>query len=128
MRMHGHAAHDDMRYVPAELLEQWRERDPIERQQRRVRELRRRRRGAPRARSRPSSSGRSSEALEQPMPDPPTARDGRLLRGRGRAARRRAARPAAASRSGGVAMPEMTYLQAISDGLREEMRADERVF
>lgn len=25
-------------------------------------------------------------------------------------------------------MPEMTYLEAISDGLREEMRADERVF
>src|SRR4051794_41610938 len=25
-------------------------------------------------------------------------------------------------------MPEMTYLQAISDGLREEMRADETVF
>lgn len=25
-------------------------------------------------------------------------------------------------------MPQMTYLQAISDGLREEMRADERVF
>jgi pyruvate/2-oxoglutarate/acetoin dehydrogenase E1 component len=25
-------------------------------------------------------------------------------------------------------MPEMTYLQAISDGLREELRADERVF
>src|SRR5256714_14271878 len=25
-------------------------------------------------------------------------------------------------------MPEMTYLQAISDGLREEMRADQRVF
>src|SRR2546421_2079610 len=25
-------------------------------------------------------------------------------------------------------MPEMTYLQAISDGLREEMRSDERVF
>ena len=25
-------------------------------------------------------------------------------------------------------MPEMTYLQAISDGLREEMRHDERVF
>lgn len=29
MRMHGHAAHDDARYVPTELLEQWRERDPI---------------------------------------------------------------------------------------------------
>ena len=25
-------------------------------------------------------------------------------------------------------MPNMTYLQAISDGMREEMRADERVF
>ena len=25
-------------------------------------------------------------------------------------------------------MPELTYLQAISDGLREEMRADESVF
>jgi pyruvate dehydrogenase E1 component alpha subunit len=39
MRMHGHAAHDDMRYVPPELLEQWRARDPIERQERRVAEL-----------------------------------------------------------------------------------------
>lgn len=39
MRMHGHAAHDDMRYVPAELLERWRDRDPIDRQQRRVEAL-----------------------------------------------------------------------------------------
>src|SRR5947209_20197233 len=30
MRMHGHAAHDDMRYVPPQLLESWRTRDPIE--------------------------------------------------------------------------------------------------
>src|SRR5438105_169767 len=36
MRMHGHAAHDDMRYVPPELLEQWRARDPIERQEQRL--------------------------------------------------------------------------------------------
>ncbi len=36
MRMHGHAAHDDMRYVPAELVERWRERDPIDRQERSV--------------------------------------------------------------------------------------------
>jgi pyruvate dehydrogenase E1 component alpha subunit len=39
MRMHGHAAHDDMRYVPQELLQKWRERDPIDRQMKRVREL-----------------------------------------------------------------------------------------
>jgi TPP-dependent pyruvate/acetoin dehydrogenase alpha subunit len=31
MRMHGHGAHDDMRYVPRELLEEWEARDPIER-------------------------------------------------------------------------------------------------
>jgi TPP-dependent pyruvate/acetoin dehydrogenase alpha subunit len=39
MRMHGHAAHDDMKYVPKELVEQWRARDPIERQERRLRAL-----------------------------------------------------------------------------------------
>jgi TPP-dependent pyruvate/acetoin dehydrogenase alpha subunit len=39
MRMHGHAAHDDMRYVPHELIEKWRERDPIDRQEKRVRAL-----------------------------------------------------------------------------------------
>ncbi|MGH2982532.1 MAG: thiamine pyrophosphate-dependent enzyme, partial [Solirubrobacterales bacterium] len=30
MRMHGHGAHDDMSYVPPELFEQWRKRDPID--------------------------------------------------------------------------------------------------
>jgi pyruvate dehydrogenase E1 component alpha subunit len=29
MRMHGHGAHDDMRYVDPELLERWEARDPI---------------------------------------------------------------------------------------------------
>jgi pyruvate dehydrogenase E1 component alpha subunit len=31
MRMHGHGAHDDMSYVPPEMLEEWAQRDPIER-------------------------------------------------------------------------------------------------
>ena len=31
MRMHGHGAHDDMRYVPEELHAEWARRDPIER-------------------------------------------------------------------------------------------------
>jgi pyruvate dehydrogenase E1 component alpha subunit len=31
MRMHGHGAHDDMSYVPPEMREHWRVRDPIER-------------------------------------------------------------------------------------------------
>jgi len=30
MRMHGHGAHDDMSYVPDEMLEQWAKRDPID--------------------------------------------------------------------------------------------------
>ncbi|HKJ36194.1 MAG TPA: thiamine pyrophosphate-dependent dehydrogenase E1 component subunit alpha [Solirubrobacterales bacterium] len=30
MRMHGHGAHDDMSYVPEEMLAEWRDRDPIE--------------------------------------------------------------------------------------------------
>jgi TPP-dependent pyruvate/acetoin dehydrogenase alpha subunit len=29
MRMRGHAEHDDMKYVPPEMLEQWAEKDPI---------------------------------------------------------------------------------------------------
>jgi TPP-dependent pyruvate/acetoin dehydrogenase alpha subunit len=31
MRMHGHSASDDASYVPPEMLEQWRARDPIQR-------------------------------------------------------------------------------------------------
>jgi TPP-dependent pyruvate/acetoin dehydrogenase alpha subunit len=30
MRMHGHGAHDDMRYVPKELYAEWERRDPID--------------------------------------------------------------------------------------------------
>ena len=31
MRMRGHAEHDDMKYVPPEMLEAWAKRDPIAR-------------------------------------------------------------------------------------------------
>ncbi len=31
MRMRGHAEHDDMKYVPADLLEEWKAKDPIAR-------------------------------------------------------------------------------------------------
>jgi TPP-dependent pyruvate/acetoin dehydrogenase alpha subunit len=36
MRMHGHGAHDDMSYVPRELLEEWAQRDPVERYRERL--------------------------------------------------------------------------------------------
>src|SRR3954447_21357658 len=37
MRMHGHGAHDDHKYVPRELLEEWAGRDPIERYEEKLR-------------------------------------------------------------------------------------------
>src|SRR6201989_742874 len=39
MRMHGHAAHDDMKYVPTEKVEEWRAKDPIDRQEKRLEAL-----------------------------------------------------------------------------------------
>ncbi len=36
MRMHGHGAHDDMSYVPAEMREEWARRDPIARYRERL--------------------------------------------------------------------------------------------
>jgi len=38
MRMRGHAEHDDASYVPRELLEAWRQRDPLQRCERYLRE------------------------------------------------------------------------------------------
>lgn len=29
MRMHGHSEHDSAKYVPRELLEEWKKKDPI---------------------------------------------------------------------------------------------------
>jgi TPP-dependent pyruvate/acetoin dehydrogenase alpha subunit len=75
MRMHGHAAHDDMKYVPIELVEEWRRRDPIERQEERLRTA-----GvdvdALRASVASEIETAAEEALASPMPDPATATEG----------------------------------------------------
>ncbi len=75
MRMHGHAAHDDMKYVPKEQVEEWRKRDPIDRQETRLREL-----GADtdalRAEVRAAIDAGTEEALAMAMPDPATAATG----------------------------------------------------
>jgi TPP-dependent pyruvate/acetoin dehydrogenase alpha subunit len=72
MRMHGHAAHDDMKYVPLEQVEKWRLRDPIERQEKRLRAL-----GvdvdALRASVAEEIDAAAAEALAGPMPDPESA-------------------------------------------------------
>jgi pyruvate dehydrogenase E1 component alpha subunit len=38
MRMRGHSEHDDASYVPRQLLEEWRGKDPIQRFETRLRE------------------------------------------------------------------------------------------
>jgi len=79
MRMHGHGAHDDMSYVPPELLEEWSQRDPIERYERRladeqgftvedIAEIRRE--------SERDVADAAERALASPMPDPETALEG----------------------------------------------------
>jgi TPP-dependent pyruvate/acetoin dehydrogenase alpha subunit len=75
MRMHGHAAHDDMRYVPPEQLAAWRLRDPIERQERRVRALGVDVEGL-RAEVAAEIDAAAQDALAAPMPDPASATDG----------------------------------------------------
>lgn len=74
MRMHGHAAHDDMRYVPADQVTGWREKDPIARQEDRLREL-----GvdtdAVRDEVKQVIDAATEVALAMPMPDPATACD-----------------------------------------------------
>jgi TPP-dependent pyruvate/acetoin dehydrogenase alpha subunit len=74
MRMHGHAAHDDMKYVPKEQVEEWRQKDPIDRQETRLREA-----GvdtAPlREEIKQAIEDGTQEALAMPMPDPATATD-----------------------------------------------------
>ena len=69
MRMHGHGAHDDMSYVPDELLAEWRERDPIDALQRAT----------------------GARARLRPEPDRRRARAGRSRGGGGRRARARLA-------------------------------------
>ncbi len=72
MRMHGHAAHDDMKYVPAEQIEEWRRKDPIDRQVRRVEAL-----GvdvaALRAEVKAEIDAAVEQALAMPMPEGETA-------------------------------------------------------
>jgi len=74
MRMHGHAAHDDMKYVPAEQVEQWRRKDPIDRQESRVREAGADV-GALRAEVQQVIDDATRAGLAMPMPDPATATD-----------------------------------------------------
>jgi TPP-dependent pyruvate/acetoin dehydrogenase alpha subunit len=80
MRMHGHAAHDDMRYVPPELLEQWRARDPIERHEQRLLALGIDISAVGEQVAREVEAG-ATQALAMDLPDPTTVRDGVFCEG-----------------------------------------------
>ncbi len=79
MRMHGHGAHDDMRYVPEGMHEEWARRDPIDRYAERLvadggftsEELENIRSDV---RSRVEEG--ATRALDSPSPDPSGATDG----------------------------------------------------
>jgi pyruvate dehydrogenase E1 component alpha subunit len=75
MRMHGHGAHDDMKYVPKEMVEEWAGRDPIERYEKKLRadgiDV-----DAIRAEAKALVDEDTDWALAQPMPDAATATDG----------------------------------------------------
>jgi TPP-dependent pyruvate/acetoin dehydrogenase alpha subunit len=75
MRMHGHAAHDDMKYVPKAKIDEWKAKDPIDRQERRLSAL-----GVDVAALREEVTqtidAAVEEALAMPMPDGDSATHG----------------------------------------------------
>ena len=119
LRMEGHAVHDDAFYVPKELFEEWAKRDPLERFRTWLREnadLTDEEEDEIAAGVKKLLNDAIQRAEESPLPDPVDADRGRVRDARGP----RHAAP--------QVMAEKTYLQAISDGLRQEMRRDKRVF
>ena len=120
LRMEGHAVHDDAFYVPKELFEEWAQRDPIERfRTLAARERRADGRGGGRDRR---ARQEDPERRADPGRGLAAARPGDSARGR----LRDPGRPRHPAPQ--VAMAEKTYLQAISDGLRQELQRDDRVF
>jgi len=75
MRMHGHGAHDDMRYVPKDLFEVWAKKDPLDNYEAKLRDA-----GvdtdAIRASVKEEMRKETEWALAQPMPEPGTALEG----------------------------------------------------
>jgi TPP-dependent pyruvate/acetoin dehydrogenase alpha subunit len=75
MRMHGHGAHDDMRYVPKELFEVWAKKDPIDTYEATLREQGVDTEGI-RASVKELMDKETEWALSQPMPEPGAALEG----------------------------------------------------
>ena len=119
LRMEGHAVHDDAFYVPKVMFERWAESDPVERY-----------------RTWLQQNAAMTDEEETAIVEQVKSSAERVAAPRRRVAdadrrgshRRRLRRPRRARDAAPQVMAEMTYLQAISDGLRTEMRRDKRVF
>jgi pyruvate dehydrogenase E1 component alpha subunit/2-oxoisovalerate dehydrogenase E1 component alpha subunit len=76
MRMQGHAQHDDARYVPKAMMEEWTARDPLERFKKAAIEDRKAGTGKDFAdidrMTKEYAAAEADLALEEPMPDPST--------------------------------------------------------
>ena len=119
--MEGHAVHDDAFYVPREMFEEWARRDPIERFRGWLRDN---------AGLTDDEEDEITAGVKRLLNDAANARRSPRCPTRPRSRRRvrRARRARHAAPQCERLMPEKTYLQAISDGLRQEMRRDPRVF
>ena len=111
--------HDDAFYVPKELFERWAERDPIERYRTWLREH---------ADLTDDEEERDRRLREEAPERRAAARRGVAAARSGDAPRRRVRDARRPRHAPPQVMAEKTYLQAISDGLRQEMRRDKRVF
>jgi TPP-dependent pyruvate/acetoin dehydrogenase alpha subunit len=70
LRMHGHGAHDDARYIPTALLQEWLARDPIERLAAQIGEDEL---AAVESEVRAEIDQAVDEAMDTPLPDPSSA-------------------------------------------------------
>jgi pyruvate dehydrogenase E1 component alpha subunit/2-oxoisovalerate dehydrogenase E1 component alpha subunit len=87
MRMRGHAEHDDMKYVPREMLDEWAGRDPLARYERRLLENGTATRGELEqiaAELDAFVQGELAWAERSPMPEPESGMDGVYATGRAR--------------------------------------------
>ena len=79
MRMRGHSEHDDASYVPPELLEEWKAKDPVERFERRLEAagmMRSVERDAIETEVKRTVADAADWAERQPLPNPESAFDG----------------------------------------------------
>jgi 2-oxoisovalerate dehydrogenase E1 component len=121
-RMRGHEEASGTEYVPAALVEEWAQRDPIARFERVLDDLGvlpAAEREAMKAELAADVAARTAAALD--APEPSSTSDVEVADVYARPSPSPRTRPAAGASS------DMRYLDAISDGLREAMRGDERV-